>query len=724
MEGAGADLVDGGAGADLFWLVSDTSVDRYTGGAGADTFLVTSMIRYSGLDFTYIPASSLLGLDHIVDFSRAEGDVLDLGVTQGMKDIGFALRYPLWNGAITDSAFTLQAGQALVGLGQDGVGFWTWENAGSTYVIIDLNDNLTLDVTDFVIALDGVTNFQKSDLPAGTFLAETGTRQADNWKGGPGDDIYFGGFGDDTLNGGAGGDQLEAGDGDDTLFGEDGDDLLKGSRGADLMTGGAGNDGYWVDSVLDRVVEDVDSGYDLVVSSIDYTLGANVEQLWVSNGSTGIGNDLNNYIAAFDPDSTGLSYHLYGGGGTDRVESLGVGTDFLDGGAGRDTLIGGLGADVLTGGTGPDIFEGAARHFDGDTITDLTATDRIVIWDADPSSLTVARQGDTVVLSTGERFSVQGAPAGRFVVAAAAEGGAEIRFLVDRGAANDVNHDGRSDFVWRHASGYVTTWTAQGAGFTANTFAQAVSPDWKLEALLDFNGDGATDMLWRHASGMFTIWNAANAGFEMNSYVNAGVGADWTLVGDGDFDGDGKSDLLWRHSSGMVTEWRSTGTGFEPNVVVYSYLPASSTLTILDLDGDGADDVLARWTDGEIEAFHGADFVYMSSIAPAVDRDWSLVGHGDFNGDGNTDLIWRHTSGVFTEWASTGSGFIRNVVVDATINPDWSLATVADYNGDGMDDLVWRHVGGMFTVWQSTGDGFIPNVLVNSSVSSDWILSA
>jgi Ca2+-binding RTX toxin-like protein len=728
IEGEGADTLDGGAGDDSFLLIADASVDHYTGGAGADRFQTTAMISYSGSSFTYVPASTLLACDHITDFSRADGDLLDLGVTQGMKDIGFEARYPLWNGAITDSAFTLQAGQALPsGLGQGGVGIWTWENAGSTYLILDLNDNLTLDVTDFVIALDGVTNFAKTDLPAGTFVAESGSGQADIWTGGPGDEVYFGGLGGDTLNGGAGNDRLEAGAGDDTLYGGDGDDLLKGGLGVDLMIGGAGSDNYWVDSPLDRVVEEADGGYDLVASSVDYVLGANFERLSMSNGATGFGNDLNNVIDSFDAPFVSFSYHLYGGGGDDYMTANGTGDDHLDGGTGRDTLSGGFGADVLTGGAGSDVFRDPARYLDGDTITDLSATDRIVVSDADLATLTVTRQGDTVILSTGQRFSVQGAPAGRFVTKAADGGGVAIQLLVDQAAVNDVNHDGRSDFVWRHASGYVATWTVDSAAptlqFAANTFAQPVSPDWKLQTTLDFNGDGAADMLWRHQSGVFTIWNAENNGFRMNSYVNAGVGNDWTLVGDGDFDGDGKSDLLWRHANGALAEWRSTGTGFEPNVVVYPYMSPTAALTILDLDGDGADDILARWTDGSVEAYRGADITYMFTGAPQVGPDWSLAGHGDFDGDGKADLIWRHANGVFTEWRSTGTGFIPNVVVDATVNPDWRLANVADYNGDGLDDLVWRHVGGTFTVWQSTGDGFIPNVLVNSGVSADWILA-
>ena len=55
--------------------------------------------------------------------------------------------------------------------------------------------------------------------------------------------------------------------------------MLDGRGGADIMTGGQDNDTYYVDDIGDEVSEDLFEGFDLVRSSISYSLGLNVEDL-------------------------------------------------------------------------------------------------------------------------------------------------------------------------------------------------------------------------------------------------------------------------------------------------------------------------------------------------------------------------------------------------------------------------------------------------------------
>lgn len=77
-------------------------------------------------------------------------------------------------------------------------------------------------------------------------------------------------------------------------------------------------------------------------SSIDHTLGANVERLVLTGAGDldGTGNGLNNAIFGTGGDNV-----LNGGGGNDILFGKG-GNDRLDGGTGNDTLHGGLGDDT------------------------------------------------------------------------------------------------------------------------------------------------------------------------------------------------------------------------------------------------------------------------------------------------------------------------------------------------------------------------------------------
>ena len=52
------------------------------------------------------------------------------------------------------------------------------------------------------------------------------------------------------------------------------------------MTGGAGNDTYFVDNVGDTVIESAGAGINTVYASSNYTLAANVEQLYLQRVRT------------------------------------------------------------------------------------------------------------------------------------------------------------------------------------------------------------------------------------------------------------------------------------------------------------------------------------------------------------------------------------------------------------------------------------------------------
>src|SRR5262249_57012747 len=63
------------------------------------------------------------------------------------------------------------------------------------------------------------------------------------------------------------------------LIGNGGDNFLNGGAGADSMAGGLGNDTYSVDSVGDVVTEATNAGTDTIPRWVNYTLGANLQNL-------------------------------------------------------------------------------------------------------------------------------------------------------------------------------------------------------------------------------------------------------------------------------------------------------------------------------------------------------------------------------------------------------------------------------------------------------------
>ncbi|MBD8900972.1 calcium-binding protein [Methylobacterium sp. WL19] len=155
--------------------------------------------------------------------------------------------------------------------------------------------------------------------------------------GAGGDDLLYGhDFVNDEINGGDGADRLYGLNGADALYGGEGDDLLDGGAGADTMVGGSGNDRYYVDSRDDRIVELKETGKDVVVSSVSYSLAGTYAETILLTGTGAIsatGNESSNKIVGNAAANT-----LSGGAGTDTIEG-GLGKDSLFGGMGNDSFV-------------------------------------------------------------------------------------------------------------------------------------------------------------------------------------------------------------------------------------------------------------------------------------------------------------------------------------------------------------------------------------------------
>lgn len=144
----------------------------------------------------------------------------------------------------------------------------------------------------------------------------------------------------------------------DILVGNAAVNLLDGGAGADSMSGGLGADSYYVDNVLDKVIEGRGADIDSIWSTVSLTLVANVENLYLldaAGSARGTGNALANRLT---------------GNTLDNVLNGSTGNDLLIGGGGADTLIGGRGADSFVFLTWADTGVGLGLR---DVITDFNA---------------------------------------------------------------------------------------------------------------------------------------------------------------------------------------------------------------------------------------------------------------------------------------------------------------------------------------------------------------
>jgi Ca2+-binding RTX toxin-like protein len=131
------------------------------------------------------------------------------------------------------------------------------------------------------------------------------------------------------------------------------DNVLTGNAGNNILVGSLGNDTYVIQNAGDIVIENAGEGTDTVVSSISYTLAANVENITLTGADAinATGNELDNVIRGSNNingySNTGANV-LTGGLGNDTYYIDGTDTIIENAGEGIDSVVIGEGAG-LTG---------------------------------------------------------------------------------------------------------------------------------------------------------------------------------------------------------------------------------------------------------------------------------------------------------------------------------------------------------------------------------------
>ncbi|HSW12600.1 MAG TPA: calcium-binding protein [Solimonas sp.] len=357
---AGADLMKGGNGDDTYNV--DNTADTAVENSGQGTDLVRSSVSFT------------LG-NHVEN--------LLLTGSAGVNGTGNSV----------DNNLTGNTGNNLLD-GKAGADTMTGGGGNDTYQVDNVADVVTEaagagnDTVRSSISLTLGSNLENLTLIGSLAIDGSGNDLANALVGNSAANVLSGGAGADFLDGGAGVDTLGGGLGDDTYVIDGGADVLTeavgegidtvlsavtftlggtfenltltgnaaingtgnalanvltGNSAANVLTGGAGNDTYVVNGADDVTMELASAGTDLVLSSVSYTLAANLEQLTLTGTASinATGNGQFNVLIG------NAGNNLLDGGGT-APGNASPGITYMTGGAGNDTYVADNNLDQFT----------------------------------------------------------------------------------------------------------------------------------------------------------------------------------------------------------------------------------------------------------------------------------------------------------------------------------------------------------------------------------------
>ncbi|WP_137887427.1 calcium-binding protein, partial [Pseudomonas sp. 2FE] len=349
------------------------------------------------------------------------------------------------------------------------------------------------------------------------------------------------------------------------LTGNTNANILDGGAGDDTLIGGASNDTYIVDSIGDVATELNSQGTDTVSSSLDWTLGSNLENLTLTGTAiNGTGNTLNNVLTG------------------------NASANNLSGDAGNDTLNGGAGNDTLTGGTGDDTY-----------VVDSTSD---VIVEASAEGTDTVQSSVTLTLGSNlEKLTLTGAAAingtGNTLDNTLYGNGAAN--VLDGGTGNDslIGYAGNDSYIVDSTLDVVT----ESSSLSTELDSVTSSVDWTLGnnlenltltgAAISGTGNTLANVLTGNANANTLVGNAGN------DTLDGAAGAD-TLTG-----GLGDDTYIIDDAGDVITEASAEGTDTVRSSLTYTLGANVEKLTLTGVSAiDGTGNTLANTLTGNSAA--------------------------------------------------------------------------------------------------------------------------
>ena len=247
----------------------------------------------------------------------------------------------------------------------------------------------------------------------------------------------------------------------------------------------------------------------------------------------------------------------------------------------------------------------------------------------------------------------------------------------------------------------------------------------------DFNNDGFTDLLIQNASThQIASWFMQGANWVGGSYFSLIPPSDYALVGAGDFLGNGATTLvLQSRTTNQIAYWFTTGAN-HATINGGQFVNVTPPLDwkvvgVGDFNSDGKSDlVFQSQTTGQVAVWFMNGPYYAGGvllpITPATGL--KMMGVGDFNGDGRPDLVLQNQStGQLEIWVMNGVNYLSTTVLTTIPAPGYRVVGVGDYNGDGSADLLFQNLfSNQAVVWYLSNGAYAGGASLSLTPPPGW----
>ena len=327
--------------------------------------------------------------------------------------------------------------------------------------------------------------------------------------------------------------------------------------------------------------------------------------------------------------------------------------------------------------------------------------------------------------------------------------------LLGTTANGGANGDGTVFEIAKTAGGYASTPTtlvsfdnANGAVPEASLIADAKGDLFGTTESGGANGDGAVFEIAKTAGGYASTpttlvsFNKTNGPGPTGSLIADSNGNLFGTTDSGGANGDGTAfeitdsgfgpappppppvELLWQNTDGQASIWEMDGNSLVGGGAVSPNPgPSWHAVGTGDFNRDGNPDILwqnASSGQASIWEMNGTTLIGGGPVSPNPGPNWRAVGTGD--SDGLADIVWQNTStGQASIWEMSGNTLIGGGLVSPNPGPAWKVIGTGDFNQDGGSDILWQNTStGQVSIWEMDGLHVIGGGPVSPNPGPSW----
>jgi serine protease len=183
-------------------------------------------------------------------------------------------------------------------------------------------------------------------------------------------------------------------------------------------------------------------------------------------------------------------------------------------------------------------------------------------------------------------------------------------------------------------------------------------------------------------------------------FANSGGFGGFDLL---DLDANAKADLVWTGSGGQTVLWLMNGNALAAGGEVLRD-PNFRVIGTGDFNADGRSDLI--WYNESakrtvIWLMNGGSIIGSGELSHNANE--VVIAAPDFNGDAKSDLLWFNAaSGQTVARLMDGVSVVSTSVL--TTDPNFRVVALPDFDGDGRTDLVWYNAStGQSLAWRMNG---------------------